>query len=48
MKNINFNTDKEGFFEGRIVLQIADVVALEQLMDKIKAVDGVIEVVRID
>lgn len=48
MKNINFNSDKEGFFEGRIVLQIADVVALEQLMDKIRAVEGIIEVVRID
>lgn len=48
MKNINFNGDEDGFFEGRIVLQIADVVALEQLMDKIRSVDGVIEVVRID
>ena len=48
MKNINFNSDKEGFFEGRIVLQISDVEALEQLMDKIRAVDGVIEVIRVD
>ena len=48
MKNINFNSDKEGFFEGRIVLQIADLDALEQLMAKIKAIDGIIEVVRID
>jgi GTP pyrophosphokinase len=48
MKNINFNSDKEGFFEGRIVLQIADVMALEQLMDKIRTVEGVMEVIRID
>ena len=48
MKNINFNSDKEGYFEGRIVLQIADLEALEQLMDKIRAVDGIIEVMRID
>ena len=48
MKNINFNSDKEGYFEGKIVLQIADVDALEQLMDKIKAIDGIIEVVRIN
>ena len=48
MKNIVFNSDKEGFFEGRIVLQISDVDALEQLMGKIKAIDGIMEVVRID
>jgi len=48
MKNIVLNTDKEGFFEGRIVLQISDVEALEQLMGKIKAIDGIMEVVRID
>ena len=48
MKNINFNSDKEGYFEGKIVLQIADVDALEQLMDKIKAIEGIIEVVRIN
>ena len=48
MKNIVFNSDKEGFFEGKIVLQIADVEALEQLMSRIKAIDGIMEIVRID
>ena len=48
MKNIVFNSDKEGFFEGRIVLQITDVEALEQLINKIKAIDGIIDVNRID
>ena len=48
MKNIVFNSDKEGFFEGRIVLQIADVEALDQLMAKIKAIQGIIDVGRID
>lgn len=48
MKNLNFNTDKDGFFEGRIVLQIADAEALEFLMDKIRSIDGIEEVVRID
>ena len=48
MKSINFNSDKEGYFEGKIVLQINDVVALEQLMQKIQAIEGIIDVVRID
>ena len=48
MKNINFNSDKEGFFEGRIVLQITDAEALEFLMEKIRSIDGIVEVVRID
>ena len=48
MKNIAFNTDKEGFFEGKIVLQIADNESLEQLMNKIKSIDGIINVVRIN
>ena len=48
MKNIVFNTDKDGFFQGRIVLQIASVDALELLMEKIKAIDGIIDVIRID
>ena len=48
MKNIIFNTDKEGYFDGKIVLQISDVVALEQLMVRIKAIDGIMDVVRID
>jgi len=48
MKNIVFNSDKEGFFEGKIVLQISDVEALDQLMGKIKAIQGIIDVGRID
>ena len=48
MKNIAFNSDKEGFFEGRIVLQITDLESLELLMDKIKSIEGIVEVVRID
>ena len=48
MKNINFNSDKEGFFEGRIVLQITDAEALEFLMEKIRSIDGIMEVYRID
>ena len=48
MKNIQFNSDKEGYFQGKIVLQITNVSALEQLMDKIKAIDGIMEVVRVD
>ena len=48
MKNIVLNSDKEGFFEGRIVLQISDVDALEQLIVRLKAIEGIMEVVRID
>ena len=48
MKNIVFNTDKEGYFEGKIVLQIPDVAALTLLMDKLKAIEGILDVVRID
>ena len=48
MKNIIFNSDKEGYFDGKIVLQISDVEALEQLIGRIKAIDGIIDVVRID
>ena len=48
MKNIVFNSDKEGYFDGKIVLQITDVEALEFLMDKIRSIDGIVEVVRID
>jgi GTP pyrophosphokinase len=48
MKNIVFNSDKEGYFDGKIVLQISDVEALEQLIGRIKAIDGIIDVVRID
>jgi GTP pyrophosphokinase len=48
MKNIVFNSDKEGYFDGKIVLQISDVEALEQLITKIKAIEGIMEVVRID
>ena len=48
MKNIVLNSDKEGFFEGKIVLQISDVDALEQLILRLKAIEGIMEVVRID
>ena len=48
MKNIVFNSDKEGFFEGKIVLQISDVESLDQLIGRIKAIDGIVDVVRID
>ena len=48
MKNIVLNSDKEGFFEGRIVLQISDVEALEQLIVRLKAIEGIMEVIRID
>jgi Guanosine polyphosphate pyrophosphohydrolases/synthetases len=48
MKNIVFNSDKEGYFEGKIVLQITNADALEQLMTKLKAIHGVLEVIRID
>ena len=48
MKNIVFNSDKEGYFDGKIVLQITDLEALEFLMEKIRSIDGILEVVRID
>ena len=48
MKNVSFNTDRENFFEGKIVIQISDIESLEQLMDRIRAIEGVMEVVRID
>ena len=48
MKNLQFSTDKEGYFEGKIALQISDIESLEQLMDHIKPIEGVMEVVRID
>ena len=48
MKNVSFNADKEGFFEGRVVLQISDIESLELLMDRIRAIEGILEVVRID
>lgn len=48
MKNLTFNSDKNGFAEGKVVLQISDVTSLEQLMNRIKAIDGVLEVIRID
>ena len=48
MKNIVFNTDKDGYFQGRIVLQIASVDALELLMTRLKAIEGISDVVRID
>ena len=48
MKNVSFNADKEGFFEGKIVLQISDIDYLKQLMDRIRAIEGILEVVRMD
>ena len=48
MKNALFNTNKEGLFEGRITIQIPDIESLEQLIDRIKAIEGINEVVRID
>ena len=48
MKNIAFNSDKEGYFDGKIVLQVPDIEILERLMEKLRAVDGIVEVVRID
>ena len=48
MKNALFNTNKEGLFEGRITIQIPDIESLEQLMDRIKAIEGITEVVRVD
>ena len=48
MKNLTFNADRNGFAEGKVVLQIPDVEALEQLISRIKGIEGVLEVVRID
>ena len=48
MKNIALNSDKEGFFFFFFVLQISDVEALEQLIVRLKAIEGIMEVVRID
>ena len=48
MKNIVLNSDKEGFFDGKIVLQIPDVDSLEQLMNRLESIEGILEVTRID
>lgn len=48
MKNLTFNSDKNGFAEGKVVLQISDVDALGLLMERIKGIEGILEVVRID
>ena len=48
MKNALFSTDKKGFFEGKITIQIPDIESLEQLMDRIRAIEGITEVVRVD
>lgn len=48
MKNIAFNSDKEGYFDGKIVLQVPDIEILERLMEKLRAIEGIVEVVRID
>ena len=42
------NANLKGFFEGKIVLQITDLEALEQLISRIKAIEGILEVIRID
>lgn len=48
MKNLTFNSDKDGFAEGKVVLKISDIESLEQLINKIKEINGILEVVRID
>ena len=48
MKNIVLNSDKEGFCNGKIVLQINDLDALELLIVRLKAIEGIMEVVRVD
>jgi len=48
MKNIILNSDKEGYFEGKIVLQIINAEALNVLIGRIKAIEGIVEVVRVD
>lgn len=48
MQNAMFNTNKKGLFEGKIVVQIPDIESLEQLMERLRAIEGITEVVRID
>ena len=48
MKNIVLNSDKEGFFDGKIVVQIPDAESLEQLMNRLENIEGILEVTRID
>ena len=48
MKNALFNTDKKGLFEGKITIQIPDIETLELMMDRIRAIEGIGEVVRVD
>ena len=48
MRNLTFNSDKEGYAEGKVVLQISDILSLEKLIGKIKEINGVLEVTRID
>lgn len=48
MKNIVLNSDKEGFFDGKIVVQIPDAESLEQLMNRLTNIEGILEVTRID
>ena len=48
MKNLTFNSNKEGFAEGKVVIQISDIESLKKLISKIKEIKGVLEVVRID
>lgn len=48
MKNIVLNSDKEGYFDGKIVLQVSDIEILERIMEKLRTIEGIVEVVRID
>ncbi len=48
MKNITLNSERDGFFEGKIVLQVSDLGMLEQLIGRLKAIEGVLEVTRLD
>ena len=48
MKNALFNTNKEGQFEGKITIQIPDIESLEKLMERLRSIEGITEVVRID
>lgn len=48
MKNILLNSDKEGYFDGKIVLQVPDIEILERIMEKLRTIEGIVEVVRID
>lgn len=48
MKHIALNSYKEGLFDGKIVVQVLDMETLDHLMVKLKAIEGVTEVIRLD